>query len=595
MLKRASTRRPSKALLALIIMAAAALYLVGNGRVNLWDRDEPRYAQCSRQMLRGFPGNLDGKGAHPPDFIVPHFLDDLRAEKPPVIYWLQAGAMTFFGENSFAARFPSAMAMTLVLILLAVTFYRALGPVRATWAVFIMATSGLTIMSAKMCLTDATLLLWTTIAQVCAFAIYSGKRSWKISLIFWIALGIGGLTKGPIVLATLGATFVALAILDFFMFENRSMTLGSRRIDAIRWLRNLRPLTGLLIVILINAPWLYLVHRREPTFLPRLFGMLGHHFANAGEQHGGPPGFYLGMIWGLFFPWCLLLPTTLTLAWRNRRVPHIRYCLAMVIGIWVFQEIMKTKLPFYILPTFPALALLTADGLVRCLRNEYDDLERPIFIVAVGGFALCVLGMGVAPWLLFGDWPKTLFHSDMNLSVLAPRHSTMLLTACAVIFAVTVFILFKTRRIAAGAVAMGVGTMAVFAVIFVVYLPRADFVRTPSRIAALVPQDAGKVDALMIDYKEPSLAFYQGGTMVEEPANRYLEMTASAKWPTWIVLPRTQWEQTPAAIREQLQIVGEPVRGINYAGKIDGRQAVEILVLRKKDRVTNVLPIREVP
>src|SRR4051812_25016070 len=117
MLKRASMRLPAKVSLTLIILGAAALYLVGNGSVSLWDRDEPRYAQCSRQMLDGYAGP---KRAPPPGFVVPHFLDDLRTEKPPFIYWCQAAAMKVFGENDFAARFPSALGMTLVLTLLAV-------------------------------------------------------------------------------------------------------------------------------------------------------------------------------------------------------------------------------------------------------------------------------------------------------------------------------------------------------------------------------------------------------------------------------------------------------------------------------------------
>jgi hypothetical protein len=460
-----------------------------------------------------------------------------------------------------------------VLILLAVIFHRALGPARATWAVFILATSGLTIMSAKMCLTDATLLLWTTTAQICAFAIYRGNRSWKIALMFWIAVGLGGLTKGPIVLATLGSTFAALSIFDRF---------GEGRWN-LRWLLALRPLTGPLIVAAINGPWLYLVHHREPTFLPRLFGMVSHHLTSAGEQHGGPPGFYLGLIWGLFFPWCLLLPTALTLAFRHRDQPHIRYALSIVLGIWVFQEIMRTKLPFYILPTFPALALLTADALVRCLRKEHDDLLRPIFIVAAAIFAGAVLALGMAPWLLFGQWPRTLFHCDMELASLAPKGATILLTGVAVIFAVVVFGLFKTRRLASAAVAMGVGTLAVFIVLGTAYLPHAEFIRISSNVADILkrrPIPPG--DAIMIDYKEPSLAFYQGGTLVEQPANRFLETTPPARWPMWIVMPKTLWDAMPSEIRSQLDIVAPPVRGINYAGKIDRRQAVEILVVRKK-------------
>src|SRR4051812_45993588 len=107
MLKRASMRPAAKVLLAATVVAAAGLYLLGNGRVSLWDRDEPRYAQCARQMLYG----LTGPGGHGPDLIVPRFLDKPRTEKPPFIYWCQAGAMKLLGDNAFAARLPSSVAM----------------------------------------------------------------------------------------------------------------------------------------------------------------------------------------------------------------------------------------------------------------------------------------------------------------------------------------------------------------------------------------------------------------------------------------------------------------------------------------------------
>src|SRR3954466_15783387 len=116
--------------LILVILCCAALYLVGNGRVALWDRDEPRYAQTSRQMLQSR------------DWIVPKFLDEPREKKPVFIYWCQATAMRVFGDDAFAARLPSALSVTLTLALLATTLYRAVGPRRALLTTFIFATSG---------------------------------------------------------------------------------------------------------------------------------------------------------------------------------------------------------------------------------------------------------------------------------------------------------------------------------------------------------------------------------------------------------------------------------------------------------------------
>jgi hypothetical protein len=93
------TNRSRLFLLVATIFTSAFVYLIGNGSVALWDRDEPRYAQTSRQMLQTG------------DWVVPHYLDNVRTAKPALIYWCQAIAMRVFGDNEFAARFPSAMAI----------------------------------------------------------------------------------------------------------------------------------------------------------------------------------------------------------------------------------------------------------------------------------------------------------------------------------------------------------------------------------------------------------------------------------------------------------------------------------------------------
>src|SRR6476646_8694004 len=100
------------------------------------------------------------------DWVVPHLLDKVRTAKPIFIYWCQATAMKVFGDNEFAVRFPSSVAMMLTLVVVAIAAYRWVGHRRALWTVFILGTSGLAIAAAKMCLTDAVLLLFVTTAQI---------------------------------------------------------------------------------------------------------------------------------------------------------------------------------------------------------------------------------------------------------------------------------------------------------------------------------------------------------------------------------------------------------------------------------------------
>src|SRR3954467_5050679 len=109
--------------LMVTILLCGALYLVGNARISLWDRDEPRYAQASRQMLQSG------------DWVVPKLLDQPRINKPPLIYWCQATAMRFLGDNALAARLPSSVAMILTLMVLGAFVRRHAGEAQAFWTV----------------------------------------------------------------------------------------------------------------------------------------------------------------------------------------------------------------------------------------------------------------------------------------------------------------------------------------------------------------------------------------------------------------------------------------------------------------------------
>jgi len=170
--------------IVLILIAAAIVYLAGNARMGLWDRDEPRYAQCSRQMLQSG------------DWVVPRIYDKLRTQKPPFIYWCQATAMSLFGSEgnagAFSARVPSVVAMLATLVLLAVIVTRHSGAEQAMWTVLVMASSAMTIMAAKICLTDSVLILFITVAQFCLYAIWRGNRSWGVAILMAAMFGLAG-------------------------------------------------------------------------------------------------------------------------------------------------------------------------------------------------------------------------------------------------------------------------------------------------------------------------------------------------------------------------------------------------------------------
>ena len=553
---RRDARRDCRWKITLVIVCAAVLYLVGNASVPLWDRDEPRYAQTSRQML--------ATG----DWVVPRLLDEVRTAKPVLIYWLQAASMRAFGVNEFAARLPSAVAMLLTLLMLAVVVYHALGPRRALWTALVLASSGLVIAAAKMCITDAVLLLWVTIAQICLLATYARHqrgdvRSWMLPLMMWLAVGLAGLTKGPVVLGVMLMTMLALLLIDVGgAFRERA-----RWRDAIRWWRDTRPLVGLLILALVCGPWLFLVERRAPGFV---WTSLWHDVITRSrtslEGHSGPPGYYLLTIWLTYFPWSLLIPATLVWAWRRRANPVHRYCLAAIVGPWVMFELVQTKLVHYVLPVFPALAILTADLLVRGSRRV---LTTNTAVVAARVWWALVALAGLAPWV-------STIYFDVSPDAVAVM---ALVSVLAVAYGGAVYARFRARRPLDAAALMGGGMILVIAVLYGLYLPRAAYLQTSKRVAQILRAE-GAVDpgdAVMIDYREDSLPFYQSGT-IRRQANTYLLNTPRWEWPRWVVVTDRVWSLMPAEVRDEFDEVGR-VRGWWYA---KGGRVVEVIVLRKK-------------
>lgn len=572
----------SRSKLVLIILASLFVYLVGNNRTALWDRDEPRYAQTSRQMLQSG------------DWVVPRLLDEVRTAKPIFIYWCQASAMWVFGDNDFAARFPSSAAMVGTLIVVAIVVGRLVGAKRALWTVFILASSALVVAAAKMCLTDAVLLLFVTVAQVCLGIIYVRKRDvppmlpegmrraddvikygagllperrgiWVVPAVMWVAIGLAGLTKGPVVLGISFTTMIVLAAMDV---QDRRAGMFLRRV--VGWWRQTRPVMGIGILVVICGPWLILIHLRAPGFLHEAFGHEVVDRMRSGlEGHKGPPGYYLLLIWGAFFPWSLFLPATAVQAWKRRNLPAIRFAIAAIIGPWILFECVQTKLPFYILPVFPMLAFLTADMLVRARRNVHQELTNRGFVNFIFIWAIIVVLVASIPWI-----SMRFFRGELNSIAVA---SMILITICAVGTAILITYAFRLHHPTFAAAIMGIGTMVLVVLLYVGYFPNAQFLRLSPRVAALLRADHAE-HPIMIDYKEDTLPWYQGGTIRGQRDNDFLIDHPATDWPRWIVLTRHIWQNMPPAIQQQFDVQG-PVHGWAYS---DGGRIVDLYVLRKK-------------
>ncbi|HEY6024541.1 MAG TPA: glycosyltransferase family 39 protein [Pseudolabrys sp.] len=384
---------------ALLLVAFALLaFLPGFFQIPPVDRDEARFAQATKQMLE----------AH--EYIDIRFQDEVRYKKPVGIYWLQAAAVKT-GEALgvpqartaiWLYRVPSLVGATLAVL---VTYWAALAFVArraALIAALMMASSILLGVEARLAKTDA-MLLFTAVAAMGALArLYLASRrtpevkiGWAQPAILWTALAGGVLLKGPLILMFVALTALTLSIAD----------------RSARWLWSLRPFTGFIWLVLLVSPWFVaIVAKSGDSFFVQA---LGHDMldkvASGQEAHGAPPGLYFALFWITFWPGSLLAGLAAPTVWASRREPGARFLLAWLIPSWLIFEAVMTKLPHYVLPLYPAIAILIAGIL------EPGGLSKTRWIVrgTIGWFvfpSVVALAVLVAFIMFGGDlgliaWP----------------------------------------------------------------------------------------------------------------------------------------------------------------------------------------------
>jgi len=518
---------------ALLVALCALLFLPGIASLPPTDRDEARFAQATRQMLET------------QDFVRIRFQDEARNKKPAGIYWLQAASVALFSDAEspeiWPYRLPSALG-ALAAVLLTFGFGRAwVGRETAFLGAALLASSlGLTI-EGHIAKTDAVLLATVVAAQGALGEVHRRGRkdaasSWAWPLLFWCAQGIALLVKGPIALL---ASVLTAAALGFYERQ-------------WRWLLGLRFLWGVPLMLLIAGPWfLAIVFATDGAFVTEagagdLLGKLLH----GQESHGAPPGTYLALVFVTFWPGSIALGMAARRAWRERKDDMTRFLIAWIAPFWIVMEAIPTKLPHYVLPTYPALALLAARALLQGGAAErWHWLEW--LGVALWGVATVALagGMIAVPNYLLGE--------AMPAAVLA---------AAAVLVLAAQFLKSLQRResrpfyaIAAAIALSGIGFGAVLPALEPIWLSR--------NVTALIAREhlEGR-PVLAVGYSEPSLVFLLGTPTKLTTAGESAALLG--KIPDALVLVS---DRETAAFRASLEkaglgvaSVGE-VSGINYS------------------------------
>ena len=369
--------------LLLLLALSAVLFFISTWAYDLWPADEPRYGQVAREMMESG------------DYLVPHVNGHPYNEKPPLLFWLIAAASAPFGDvTEFSARAPSGLAALVTVLLTYLLAARLYGARVAFWSGLILATTSFFWIEARWVRTDMLLTAWM-IGSLYAFWRWHESRRAIFLAIFYLLLAGGLLAKGPPALV-----FPALLIAAFYW---------KRRADRRRlhWLIGFPAACAVVLAWFIPARMAISAAGGVETQIGNeaLRQIIGRLFF--GVSHMQPPWYYVLNAPYFLLPWALFLPWVLPWVWKRRREDdRMRLLLAWVAPAFVFFSLALGKRGTYILPLFPALAILEARAVLDLMDSARAVWRRRTGYVW-GGF---LIALGLSPAVLlfteYGDAVK---------------------------------------------------------------------------------------------------------------------------------------------------------------------------------------------
>ncbi len=371
--------------LSLLLLVCTIVYSAGSIQTGFIGKDELRYAHVAREMVQ-----LS-------DFFVLHYQGQIYPDKPPLYFWMaRAGYAIAGGVSPFFTRLPNILSMLMTVLLTFLIGRRLFNDRVGLIAAAAFGLSFQPIWSSHATKLDPALLAFITLAFwffVCGMSAQSQGKRPAVGLVlgFWVSIGLGFLVKGPL------ALLVPLASILVF------------RIATKTWKNTAGPSTvaGILIFLAVVSVWIIPAWR---------FGSEQHYLQTILQQEGvdralSPPRhirkgienlyYYPGNLAGGFFPASLLIPLCGLLLWRVRKTQgqtpdriNLKFLLSWAGFVFIFFNLMFSKRGQYILPMYPALAILVGWAIDRVLHGEPITkkwTQIPLGIIATIAILLAVL------------------------------------------------------------------------------------------------------------------------------------------------------------------------------------------------------------
>lgn len=460
---------PSRArlLFLLVLVAAALLATVRTQDVPVLDPDEARFARTSVEMLRSG------------DLVVPTFEDAPRTAKPPLLHWMHLPLMRTFGTSPWVVRLPAVLATLVSIALTGWVAARRFGPEGALWAATVMATSPLVLAGARLGTLDA-LLAVHVLAVVALDIAEPGEVGPYRALAMGALTGLAFLAKGPV-----GIVLPVVIVLAGRTASGRSVVPAPTTVATA--------LAGWCALVL---PWGLVFLRRlgggsvagilEREVLARVVD---------GTAHVEPPWYYGPVLVVAFVPWVVPMSAALVRVLLRRRDPAVRTALysgaGLIAGLLVLS-VSKGKLPTYLLPLAPLVAILATWELGQELDDPYERRLPPALTCGLmAGLAFALMIAASKP-----EFPE------------AARTTAGLGSIVWLLAALAAFVGVVRRRPRQVYACSAAGGALFLLLAVVVFLPAHGHRRSAVDLVDSVPELHGPRPVAVVEMRLPSLTFY---------------------------------------------------------------------------------------
>lgn len=362
----------------ILIVLGIALFFVNLGGWDLWDPDEPRYAQVAREMRESG------------EWILPHLNGTVYCDKPPFFFWMAAVSQKAWGDSSaFANRFPSALAALLTTLVVLWLGTRLFNPRAGFFAALVLATNAEFFWLAHRANLDATLTFFTTVTIAALYVGVTDSQSRFIAFgVAAVAAGLGFLTK-----LYSAAAVPGLVLATFLLASNRLAVLKDKRV----WM-------GLPLFLLIVAAWIIpVISRGGEAYLFQHFYHKTAAIFFEKVSHPSPFYYYLKSFPENFQPWFFFFPSALILLLRSpwRHQDGVKYVLGWFLAGFLFFSLAEGKRALYLLPLYPAASLMVGFLWDQYLGSPGDAMLRKLVLIPHSLIlGAVVLAAAAAPFVL---------------------------------------------------------------------------------------------------------------------------------------------------------------------------------------------------